>query len=716
MNYEKIKNSLYKLAPCLGGVALFSLLFVYGLIKNMSMSYMGNTNKQMEDYILNNFLGSIIFYLLKIFAAYILIGIFISIISYFIAISVQGLLDKNLSRRNSFILNLLISGFVFIIFFFKDLILYPQVYINNFYVRNDINKFIVDFLCDNVSPAFFTFIQIIIGLVVIFFILLNLIKILKKADKKVLKQIYYFTAGIIFIACILFIDFKSIFSKSYKNEKPNILILASDALRPDHFSGYGYFRNTTPNIDSLINQGVSFKNTFIEVPRTFPSWVSTLTGRYASTHGIRHMFPTSRDLNRNFRSMATELKQQGYETSVIADYAGDIFSRIDLGFDTVDAPYFNFNLLLEQIILDAHSALFPFITGKAGLKIFPVLKDSAYFCPPELVKDRIINKIKDSKKPFFITTFFSSTHFPYSSPYPYYRLYSGKDYSGPHKYFKQRILAFDGDGESRKMPAEDIEQTRALYDGGLKALDDAIGEVLAYLSNKGILDNTMIVVLSDHGENLYEGDLGMGHGEHFRGQYTIRIPFIIKYPGITKTKKEITETVRHIDVAPTILAALNQPIPEYMEGVSLMPLIKGSSNNIKKLYAFGETGIWFDNSLKEDLFFQKLRIMYPDITILSEVDMHFDKQIALKDDYRDIINLAKHRYVFDGRYKLIYMPLKDKVLYELYDTLLDPEERKNIAYVDADSFSRLKKLLFGWISRNNDVVIKKDYVFPILRY
>jgi arylsulfatase A-like enzyme len=715
MNFEKIKNILYKLAPCLGGVVLFFLLFVYGLIKNMSMSYMGNTNKQMEDYILNNFLGSIVFYLLKIFAAYIFIGILISIISYLVASSVLGLLNKKISHRKSFIINLSISGFIFIVFFFKDLILYPQVYINNFYVRNDINKFLVDFLCDNVNPLIFSSIQIIIVLIAVFFITLNLLKILKQAEKKVLKKIYYLSAAVIAVLCIFLIDFKSLFSKAEQKDKPNILIFASDALRPDHFSGYGYFRNTTPNIDSLINQGVSFKNAFIEVPRTFPSWVSTLTGRFSSTHGIRHMFPTSRDLNRNFKSIASELKQQGYETSVIADYAGDIFSRIDLGFETVDAPYFNFNLLLEQIILDAHSALFPFITGKAGLKIFPVLKDSAYFCPPELVKDRIIDKIKGSEKPFFITTFFSSTHFPYSSPYPYYRLYSRKDYKGQHKYFKQRILAFDGGGESSKMSAEDIEQTRALYDGGLKALDDAIGEVLACLSKKGILDNTIILVLSDHGENLYEDDLGMGHGEHFRGQYTIRIPFIIRYPGLTRTKKEITETVRHIDVAPTILAALNRPVPGYMEGVSLLPLIKGR-NNIKKLYAFGETGIWFDNSLKEDLFFQKLRIMYPDITTLSEVDMNFDKQIVLKDDYRDIINLAKHRYVFDGRYKLIYMPLKDKVMYELYDTLRDPDEKKNIAYIDIENFNRLKNILFRWIKRNNDVVVKQDYIFPILRY
>jgi arylsulfatase A-like enzyme len=491
-----------------------------------------------------------------------------------------------------------------------------------------------------------------------------------------------------------------------------VLILASDALRPDHFTGYGYSRNTTPNIDKLINEGISFRNAFIEVPRTFPSWVSILTGRFASTSGIRHMFPTSRDLNRNFKSIAGELKQKGYETSVISDFAGDIFTRIDLGFDKVDTPYFNVDILIEQIIIESHTFLLPFLTNRTGLELFPVLKDNAYFCPPGFVKDRIVKTISESKKPFFITAFFSPTHFPYASPYPYYKLFAEKNYTGPYKYYKQLIVSSDNN-HSSKMSDKDINQIRALYDGGLKAFDDAAGEVLAYLSDNGILDNTIIVVLSDHGENLYEGDLGMGHGEHFRGNNAVRIPLIIRYPELSSKKNEITGTVRNIDVAPTILSILNYPSPKYFEGVSLLPLIKGREQN---LYAFGETGIWFDDSLRDDLFFQKLRIMYPDIARISEADMNFDKQVALKDDYRDIVNLAKHRYVFDGRYKLIYMPLKDKVLYELYDTLSDPQEKTNIALLDKENFLRLKKVLFDWIMRNNDVIVKKDYIFPILRY
>ena len=88
----------------------------------------------------------------------------------------------------------------------------------------------------------------------------------------------------------------------------------------------------------------------------------------------------------------------------------------------------------------------------------------------------------------------------------------------------------------------------------------------------------------------------------------------------------------------------------------------------------------------------------------------------MSDEYRDIVNLAKHRYVYDGRYKLIYMPLKDRVVYEMYDTRNDPQERNNIAALDKKNLTRLKKILFEWIERNNDVFIRKDYVYPVLRY
>lgn len=690
-------------SPVLGGISLYILFFVYGLISSFSISYMGHRSSRVEKFILENFLSDIVILIVKILVIYLIIGLVSGIVIHLALLAFSRLSKREFSSIKLFFLNLVVSLFIYLIFFLKDIINYPQVYMNNFYNRNSINRFILDCMTDNVSPSLFSAMQItclavIIG-VIVFYLISRRSRIVNRS---------LFVLGVILLAALLFSSFDC--SKPGVKDRPNVLILAADALRPDHLSGHGYFRKTSPHIDSLIAEGVTFRSALVGVPRTFPSWVSFLTGQYALTHGIRHMFPTSRELKRDFKSIVKHYRETGYYTAVIADFAGDIFSRIELGFERVDTPYFNFNYLIEQAILDNHTYLLPFLTGRAGLILFPVLRDSAYFCPPYLVKDRVIKALRESDgRPFFMTTFFSSTHFPYAPPYPYYRTFTKEHYRGPYRYFKQRIISLENRGEVR-ISDDDINQIRSLYDGGIKAFDDAVGEILNYLKRKDILDNTIIVVLSDHGENLYEGNLGMGHGEHFRGFYATRIPLVIRYPRLIKKGLSIGDLVRHIDVAPTILSMTGEKVPDWMDGLSLMPMIRGEKT--KQLYAFGETGIWFDNDQSDELFFQKLRILYPDITFLSEIDFTMDKQLVLRESYSELINLAKHRYTFDGRYKLIYMPMREGVRYELYDVLRDPDERHNIAESDQRNLGRLRKVLFDWMRRNGDVRIKGDFVLP----
>ncbi len=688
--------------PVLGGVAFFFLLFLHGLINSLTVTYMGHRSELVEDLIFGNFFADIVLFILKIAAVYLLLGITFGIVIYGAICSFMRLIHRPLTRGAAFFITMGTTAFIVLIFFLKDLVRYPQVYMNNFYQGGALQRMILDFTADTFSPPFFTQIQIVLFAAAIGLIVFPLLRIRNSLVNGIL-----LAAVLPLISVALFSRLDC--SRPGKPGRPNVLILAADALRPDHLSGYGYYRRTSPHIDELIADGVSFRNAFIEVPRTFPSWVSLLTGQYASTHGIRHMFPASRDLNRDFKTMAEFLGKRGYYTAVVADYAGDIFSRIDLGFEKVDTPSFNFNTILEQAMLEANIFLLPFLTGRFGLALFPCLRDSAYFCPPGIVTEKVIDSIRESHgRPFFVTAFFSSTHFPYAPPYPYYKMFS-KGYQGPYKYYKQRIISLEGKDEAT-ISKRDIEQIRALYDGGIRAFDGAVGEIVSFLREKGILDETVILVLSDHGENLYEGDLGHGHGEHFRGQYAIKIPFILRYPPLSTERRDLSSVVRHVDVAPTLLSLLGEEISPSAEGVSLLPIVRGER---KLLYAFGETGIWFDNDQRSNHFFQKLRIIYPDITRLAEIDFERDNQLVLRESYRDLINVAKHRYIFDGRYKLIYMPLRDGVRYELYDILVDSRERVNIADKDRYNLARLKRSLFRWITRNGNVKVRKDFVLPV---
>jgi arylsulfatase A-like enzyme len=706
----RVKQKLRQTIPYLGAPACFLIFFLYGLMNNLSMSYMGNSSEKATQFILSNFLGNILLFLGKLLFIYLLIA---AILSAIITLSIRSyarLTGKTITARKCFLVNALFTIIFAAAAFFKDIILYPQMYMNNFHNKSVIHKTLFEFLTDNIHPAVFTVLQIALIAAAAAPVAIASFRYYKKHAIIALGSLSA-TALVVLISQIQFSP-----AKHSHGAKKNVIIFASDALRPDHLSANGYPRDTSPSLDSLIKQGSSFTNAYIEVPRTFPSWVSILTGEFSATHGIRHMFPTSRDLNRKFYSVAKILGDNGYDTSVVTDYAGDIFTRVDLGFKEVDTPYFNFVSLIQQAIIENHPFILPFLTNRTGLTVFPVLRDSAYFCPPMLLKDRINRAIdRAGDRPFFITTFFSSTHFPYAPPWPYYERYAKKGYNGPYKYYKQRILTLDDKGESSSsVTREDIEQIHALYDSGIRAMDDAVGSIVAHLEKRGELENTIVIILSDHGENLYEHEYGMGHGEHLLGHYAIRIPLVIIDPDKKYPARRIPQTVRHIDIAPTILSMLGLQIPPQTEGRSMLPLMSGKNDAPR--VAFGETGIWFDNSVRDDLFFQKKRIIYPDITNLSEIAFDFDNQVVLNDDYRDIVNLAKHRYAFDGRYKLIYMPLKDHIEYELYDMLKDPEERRNIAAVDSANLSRMKKILFDWITRNNDVIIRNEYVFPLNRY
>ncbi len=707
---EHIKPIAREYLPALGGAAAMFLFFLWGLVNNLSMSYMGNTSQAVVDFIFRNFLGFIIGFIGKIFFIYVIIGILLGLFIFSAVRAARGLFHGKLHLTRDFFTVITATIFIVLLVFFRDIILYPQVYINNFYVKSAFIAKIFDVLTHNISPTFFSI--ALSGIVLIIFFMTFAEALIRR---RWIFIIFY--TGFIFSVVVCMYCYSTMPSLSSRNAAathPDVLILGSDALRPDHFSGYGYHRDTTPAIDTLIREGVSFSRTYIEVPRTFPSWVSILTGQFSATHGIRHMFPTSRDLNRDFQSIVKIFRQKGYYTSVVGDYAADIFSRIDLGFERVDAPYFNFNTVIEQAILENHTFLLPFLTAKWGLALFPSLRDSAYFCPPYIVRDKVLSEIdRAGTRPFFVTAFFSSTHFPYAPPHPYYLQYADRKYAGQYRYFKQRTISLEGDSGYEKVRPTDVEQIRALYDGGLRAFDDAVGEILAQLKAVGRLDSTIIIILSDHGENLYEGNLGMGHGEHFRGHYSTRIPFIIRYPKTFLPGSEYTGIARSVDIAPTVLELTGEKRPEYMEGISLVDAVLTKKD--MKIVAYGETGIWFDNSLRDDLFFQKLRILYPDITGISEIDFHFDNQVILNDNYRHLVNFAKHCYVFDGRYKLIYMPLADRVAYELYDSMKDSDDLHDIAKSEKAQLARMKKLLFEWISRKGDVIQKNDYFFPLVR-
>ncbi len=724
--FKKIINAIAKTRPAwLPGVLVSMMLFTYALIANMSLSYMGNTSKGVMDVILANYKLLITISFIKILAAYIVIGIVISSAVYLVLLYLFG---EKFSVKALATVNVVITFLLFFLQFCKHCIQYPQLYSDTFYNKNAAFHSFQELLTNNVSPGFFTFIQV---LFLLGFAGVLLLHILKKAVSRfpLLFRTLQFELspgmrrrGIVIsvFSLLIIIIFFLPGGQSNIQEKPNIIILAADALRPDHFSGFGYNRPTTPAIDRLISNGTSIDGVYTTVPRTFPSWVSILTSQYPQNHGIGHMFPRWESRQGKRVTLAQVLSGEGYHTSLFGDFAADIFPRIDLGFDKVHAPTFNARIMIQQAILKNHLFLIPFLTGKTGRILFPCIKEYAEFADPAIVTGNIINEIDDkvrTKEPFFITAFYSVTHFPYPGPHPYYNRFTSKSYNGPYKYSKQRVVSLDAQSEEdTSTSAEDIEHVRALYDGCVLAFDDAVDSVVRHLNAKGILDNTIILITSDHGENLYENDYGMGHGEHLRGAYSLKVPCIFHGPGVPGNRR-ISCISSTIDIAPTICHLTDTPIPDDFHGISLMPGIVNESSKItkdhksvKRISAYTETGIWFDN--RSHHFFQKQRIMYPEITGIATIDLQNNHEIVITPYYDRLVEIAKHRSIIYDHYKLIYIPTTTGIEYELYNLNSDNPDL-DISASSPRIVAYMKSRLFNFLRKSGRYEIINEYVYPL---
>ena len=706
---------------CLPGMVVFAALFLAGNIMNFSLSYMGNTNESVAMQIIKTFWWKILFLIMKVIVVYCAVGAVLG--SIFVA-ALSRIKERFglMGGKNSVSLAsaALLALYIFLQFSCK-LIISPQMYIENFSIHASIFQRYQDFLSDHVHPLLPGILadgMIIIALAIVLMTIeyrtwLRILSAKIAWSRKII--IALALLGVLMTLGVLY-EAKVIFYRKHISS-PSILILSSDAVRPDHLGVNGYRRDTTPNIDRLSRMSLQHRGVITALPRTFPAWVSFFTSQYPVTHEIRHMFPRTRERNVIFDSAANVLGGMGYHTAVISDFAGDIFPRIEMGIKKVSAPTFGFDTLLRHMILEKQTFLLPFISNRLGDVIFPEMRGLARYSHHDAVTRETIGEIESCRgNPFFITAFYSVTHFPYSAPWPYYRKYADAQYRGPYRYYKQVVIQMGTGGGGA--PVEDSEadkrQVIALYDGALNLLDREIGRVIDYLRDSGLLENTIVVFTSDHGENLYDKDLGMGHGEHLRGMPALEIPFIMYAP---KLKDRAGTTVQRfssaIDIMPTVFDAAGLERPGFFHGKSLL---RGrDSRDAEGVDAYCETGLWFDYNRMSPLFFHHNRISYPDVTALMELDMSYRNELVIAQKFQNITNAAKYRTIISGRYKLIYMPLPGGSRFELYDQAADPYNERDLAKARPDVTARMKKMFFDFIEEKSsgNFIINREFLYPV---
>ncbi len=615
------------------GIGLPVFLFGLSFVLYLNFSYLGATDKEVENLIFGQFKWLLILINLKLLMAYLIIGLVVAAFSHLLKIK---------KMYNILLFNI----FFWFMFWIRGIKLFPQLYTEQLYTKGFVLKYFQILITDFI-PFFLIYLIFIAAIIAI-------------GIKNKRLPYAFLIIGISFLVIVKFKE-SAITDTSHPNSRPNVLIFATDSLRPQSISFNGYFRKT-PNIDRLFSRGVNFLNAKSSMARTLPTWTTVFTSTYPPDHKMRHMFPSKKDLETNWTTMVDMFNENGYYTSVVSDFAGDIFPSVQYGFQSVVSPSMDIQNILKQRCLEIHYFLVGFLINPLGRTFFPEIWGMTLNKDPWYVTQYTRKAIKASikkNKPFLILYFSSNNHFPYITKHPYYKYYSKKKYYGRHKYgLSSDITKTFLGGE---VTPEEREQVVNLYDNAVKLFDDNLGEILNYLRKCKIEKNTIIVILSDHGENLYEKNYGAAHGVHLLGAYATNMVFGIYSPLEDFKGLKVKETVRDIDIAPTLLDLVKMNIPKSFKGTSLLPVMKGGE--FAGLPAYMETGMWY--SPNSPFISNKVRIPYPGITQLLEVEMPEGK-IILKKKYEKVVLKAKYKAYQLNEKKYIYMPGETTYKEEFY--------------------------------------------------
>lgn len=476
--------------------------------------------------------------------------------------------------------------------------------------------------------------------------------------------------------------------------QPNVLIIAADSWRFDRVGVHGAkHADLTPNIDAFSKQAIDLTNLHVATASTLESWVTFFSGQLPSTHGIRSMYPSRDEVRAVDQLSATVprlLSAAGYDTFVSSDWVGNCFDLVDLGFQTRHVGSVqNFEALLLEATVKAHPLVplaFGGLPGVLGDALVPGRSALASQARPGALVDQLFDDVDASvkaKRPFLGMVFLSPTHLPYNSRHPFNVKYGMPGYSGPHRY-QVEVTAHEliTTGFSPTLPREAIEHVQDLYDDAVSDFDDTVGRVLSELDTRGLTQNTLVIITTDHGEDLYDPGSTLGHGTNFfGGDQSTHIPFFLRFPGQTQASA-VSALTRTVDLAPTLLSALGLPVPPSMEGVNLLPVLRGEGTE-PDLISFAETCY---------LFFPKAQAMTglseaerAEVVELSgaadtlEVDPDFRHNLVLRPAYRDRVIAAKDRMIRTTRWKLIEIPGKTRPIRRLYDMLADPQQTTDLA-------------------------------------
>jgi arylsulfatase A-like enzyme/Tfp pilus assembly protein PilF len=308
--------------------------------------------------------------------------------------------------------------------------------------------------------------------------------------------------------------------------RPNVLLITVDTLRADRLGAYGSKEVATPAMDGLARDSVVFERALSQVPLTLPSHAVILTGTYPFHNRVQDF--SGQTLSPEFRTLAETFKQNGYATgAVVSSFVLDRSWGLGRGFD------FYYDLFSGTSFLEANVAL---VERRADKSV-----------------DHALEWLKKSRnRPFFFWLHLYDPHSPYSPPEPFLSRYD------------------------------------SAYDGEVAYTDSQVGRLLTWLRQSGRYSNTLVVLLSDHGESLGE------HGENEHGFFiynsTLHVPLLVKPPAGAGVKPgRVASAVETVSVAPTILELAKVRDQAFQKQFQAPSLLAAAKQQEDERFAYSET-------------------------------------------------------------------------------------------------------------------------------
>ena len=395
---------------------------------------------------------------------------------------------------------------------------------------------------------------------------------------------------------------------------PHVVLVSIDTLRPDHLSIYDYERGTTPMLAEFDTEGVIFDEAIAAQTSTAPSHASMLTGLYPPAHGVRQNRSRLAD---GVPTLGEILGAAGYRTAgfVSGFTLNAAHTGLDRGFDLYDD--------LEERERRAAATL---------RRVMVWLEEAAA-----------------GSEPLFLFVHFYDPHYSYNAPEPFASQYLKP--GTPHR--REPVADLERLRAGDREPGELDEYIRR-YDGEIAYADYAFAVLRKALRELRLWDDSIVIVVSDHGETLDERSWALDHGGRVTEEQ-IRIPLAIRLPGGRHGGHRVAAAAHHVDLLPTLLDLLGHPVPEGLHGRSLRPLIEGREPDS------------------------------PDRALLSYARALPERIPELPDLTRGGAQVALRA----PPYKLVAHPAKGGTLYRLFDLEADPGERNDLAAERPDLLASL---------------------------